>query len=79
MSKDKTLYKWRLVFKTGRSYGVSKTKDLSTYRNSYDLTPVEFHDFAGTDEDCSKEWDKWTKNGYDIQDAYNLGIYRKNE
>ena len=79
MSEDKTLYKWRLVFKAGPGYRSTYNKDYSINRNSYDLSPIEFHDFAGTNEDCSKEWDKWTKNGYDIQDAYNLGIYRKNE
>tara|TARA_S200002703_G_scaffold36891_1_gene32042 strand:+ start:860 stop:1156 length:297 start_codon:yes stop_codon:yes gene_type:complete len=76
--KDKTVYKWRMVFKSA-PYGVSAESkyDLQTRRRYTDISNKGYHDFTGTHESSDKVYKEFRLAGYCIQDCYNLGEYIK--
>ena len=79
---DNKLYKWRLVFKGHRSsFGSSLETKYDFNSGMHFVEPSnkfpDFHDFVGTYKDCDNEWDKWREQGFWIQDAYNLGEFKK--
>ena len=80
LHKDKTIYKWRLVFKN-TPYGAfaERKYDLQTGKTYSDISRGGYHDFIGTHKSSSEEWAKWREAGYGIQDCYNLGKYENQE
>jgi len=74
-----TVFKFRVVFKSMPTpQKLQAHKDLHTLIEGVQLSnekPV--HDFTGTYIDADKVWDMFTQMGYDIQDIYNLGKYKK--
>lgn len=76
--KDKTVYMWRMVFKSAPYGAFAESKyDLDTRRRYTDISNKGFHDFTGTHESSDEVCREFRNAGYCIQDCYNLGEYIK--